>query len=202
MRRSRRPRRTLRWRAARSPRARARARSPSPSISSRRARRRSPREPSPHPLTSSRRATCWWARAPRRSGISSLASGAGLAVGAHTISVTQASAGCRGVVVAAACRPRRPLPSSNDELDVTVNGTTQSVDTREWHLLELPTGERDQPVLGRHARRDRQRRRRLDGRDESARLERVAASDGRIGALGARPLEWVDRLWRRRRDRR
>ncbi len=59
-------------------------------------------------------------------GISSLASGSGLGVGAHTISVTQASSG-------AAVSSATPLPtsttitSSNDELDVTVNGTTQSV---------------------------------------------------------------------------
>jgi flagellar hook-associated protein 2 len=59
-------------------------------------------------------------------GISSLASGSGLAVGAHTISVTQASAGA----AASSLTPlatSTTITSSNDELDVTVNGTTQSV---------------------------------------------------------------------------
>jgi flagellar hook-associated protein 2 len=59
-------------------------------------------------------------------GISSLASGSGLAVGAHTISVTQASAGA-GVSSSTPLPTSTVITSANDELDVTVNGTTQSV---------------------------------------------------------------------------
>lgn len=59
-------------------------------------------------------------------GISSLASGTGLAVGAHTISVTQASAGA-GVSSSTPLPTSTSITSSNDELDVTVNGTTQSL---------------------------------------------------------------------------
>jgi flagellar hook-associated protein 2 len=59
-------------------------------------------------------------------GISSLASGSGLAVGAHTISVTQASAGA-GVSSSTPLPASTVITSANDELDVTVNGTTQSV---------------------------------------------------------------------------
>jgi flagellar hook-associated protein 2 len=59
-------------------------------------------------------------------GISSLASGSGLAVGAHTISVTQASAGA-AVSSSTPLAASTIITSANDELDVTVNGTTQSV---------------------------------------------------------------------------
>ena len=130
-------------------------------------------------------------------GISSLASGTGLAVGAHSISVSQASAGA-GVSSSSPLPTSTTITSSNNELDVTVNGSDPERRTRERHLLQLSTGERDHPILGRHARGDRQLRRHLDGRDESARLERVAASDGRFRALDARALEWCDCLRCRR----
>ncbi len=59
-------------------------------------------------------------------GISSLASSVSLAVGAHTISVTQASSGA-SVSSAGPLPTSTTITSSNNELDVTVNGTTQSV---------------------------------------------------------------------------
>jgi flagellar hook-associated protein 2 len=59
-------------------------------------------------------------------GITSLASSSGLAVGAHTISVTQASAGA-AVSSSTPLATSTVITSANDELDVTVNGTTQSV---------------------------------------------------------------------------
>jgi flagellar hook-associated protein 2 len=59
-------------------------------------------------------------------GIASLASGSGLAIGAHTISVTQASAGA-AVSSSTPLATSTTITAANDTLNVTVNGTAQSV---------------------------------------------------------------------------
>ena len=60
-------------------------------------------------------------------GISSIAGGSGLAVGSHTISVTQASTGAT-ISSASPLAASTTITSSNDEIDLDVNGTAQTID--------------------------------------------------------------------------